>query len=249
MKSAFLLISYLLTTTVAHSQVLPGTDGSNSPTGRDSTPVLSSAGHLPQLPDSSASAHLVVSPKPDTGEVSFTISPPEAAELSLMLIQRTRITPGEGGGYSAVPITPDTLALHNAPRSLLIPMGDYDLTSIGDGYKPYQGTFALYKPHTEIKIEMTSLAFLKARRAQWGTLKWISGGAALVGGGLSFLFRTRLHDSVNMYNQATSPASAFDARNSVNSNQIWYKVASSFTFLSLGSFLASWICEDIVFGY
>jgi len=217
----------------------------------ESIPDVEKTSDLLQNMDSLETFHASSLSKSNDCEANIIVLPAEANNAELIVIRKSIIESKlNEAGYSSEPISPDTIAIEYAPASLFLPLGEYDIITKKEGFKTFRGEFALSKPgKINFPIELISLAYLKEKQEQFRMYKWISLGAAVLGGLSSYYFNGRVHAYNDEYNHSLSIGGAINSRNKIIDNQNYYKISTSISFTAVCCFFISWIYEDIKFGY
>jgi hypothetical protein len=193
---------------------------------------------------STDSVHSTTEIKIDSGLVLITVSPQEASDATIRLVQKTKmeITPHV---INSTPIPFDTIGSWNAPLSMQISLGNYTMLLHKGGFRDVLLEHRFNKVRDSMSIEMYSFQFLEHRRAQWSTVKWISAAIAVGSGLASYYFNDRINHYSSVYNNATVSSDIEAARENIHDHQRNYKVSTTISFTSLGAALISWFVQSL----
>jgi len=208
--------------------------------------TITSAGTLliTTKPDSFGNNKIINTVKVDSGRIIITVDPLEANDAHIMLIQKSQIKVDSFSSTTHA-IIPDTLGIWNAPLALQLSLGGYSIVLHKEGFKEVVKEYKFKNNWDSISIEMFSLAYLKHKREQWRSVKWISGGVAFVAGVASYYFHNRISTYKEEYEGATSPSVIQDKRDRMNSSRSYYRISSDISFTAIGSFSISWFIENL----
>ncbi|MGA7160222.1 MAG: hypothetical protein WBZ48_04415 [Bacteroidota bacterium] len=193
--------------------------------------------------DSNDRNRSIDSAKLDSGEVVITVSPAEANDASIMLIRKNKIEVNSHS-ISTYPFEPDTIGQWNAPLSLRLSLGIYDIILRKDGFKAAITERTFTQNRDSIPIEMFSLTYLQHKHDQWRTANWICAGVAAVAGIASYYFHNRIDAYKNEYDTAVSLSVIQDKRDSLSRNRAYYRISSGIAFTSIGCFAVTWLIEN-----
>ena len=133
----------------------------------------------------------------------------------------------------------------NAPLALRLLMGDYALTARKEGYLDTRRNVTITEGETKtLTLELLTYEGSRLQvKDTWGTVKWISGAAAVAAGGAAVYFNAVANKNYDKYNSATSSADATMYRDKVTQNDKLTKVAIGVAAGCAATALVSWIVQ------
>ncbi len=176
--------------------------------------------------------------------IRIVLTPAAARNGAITIVKKSSILLAPHAS-TETELPPDTLGTWNAPLSLMLFHGDYDILATAPGFRGAIQSARIDDtvPHN-ISINLLSLRYLRMKRRQWRKYKWISAGIAAGAGLAAILFQSRITYFSHRYQNALTPSAAVDARQSVALSQTLYTASSAISFSGLGGFLVSWIIES-----
>jgi hypothetical protein len=124
--------------------------------------------------------------------------------------------------------------------------GNYDIVARNQGFRAVLRKLEIgEKLKDSLAIEMYSLEYLRHRREQWNTAKWVSAGATVVAGIATYYFSNRINVYTDRYNSAIALDVINDSRDKIHANQSYFHTSSAITLTTAGGFLISWLVESL----
>jgi len=224
-------------------QILNG--ASSIPDSANTTKSTSDSSVVVQLNDSCHMKQTTDTSSKVFRAIRVMVTPGGVSDASITIIRKGTIN--IQASYTAVTgITPDTLGIWTPPLSMCLSLGIYDVVAIREGYKKAVKEIEInQKQKYDIFLDMKSLEYLRNKREQWATYKWISAVIFAGSGASSFYFKNRITKYADEYHSAMSTDVIQESRNRVHTNQSNYRIFSTVAFSALGTFAFSWLIESI----
>jgi hypothetical protein len=176
--------------------------------------------------------------------VKINVLPLQASDAIVTIVQTSTILV-QPSVTSTTRIAPDTLSIMKAPLSKTLYPGEYQILAVRQGYRSELARLVIKDSgSTSLSINLLSLEYLQGKQETWRTNKWICAGIGVLAGGSTFYFNNRINASIIIYENASSPGAAQDARNRVNNLRTGYTISSAIAFAFIGGFILSWILES-----
>ena len=133
-----------------------------------------------------------------------------------------------------------------APLAFRLLMGDYTLTAKKAGYLDLSQALAVAEGDMQsLRLKMiTYEGSRQATKDQWGTVKWISGGACLLAGGSALYFKSVADEYYSKYQSATLSTDAASYRDKTNSNDKLRKIALGAAVGLGATAIITWIVQE-----
>jgi hypothetical protein len=176
-------------------------------------------------------------------KVFVEVNTAEASNAAITIVQKSKVDV-EPDYFTVEEISPDTLGSWSAPLMIKLPLGDYDIVADKEGFRKVLLNIKVdERKEYDIPIKMFSLIYLKQKREEWKTIKWISAAVAAGAGLAAYYFNSRINTYQNDYNNASSASVILDKRDRINKTRPLYKASSGIGFGALGCFAVSWLIE------
>jgi hypothetical protein len=179
----------------------------------------------------------------DSTRVIITVEPVEAndADVTLIMEEKAKVY---RNAMRLTQVGPDTLGKWNAPLSLMIARGFYDIVLHKEGFRDIIETMHQFtRKRDSLSITMVSFASIEQRRELFGNIKWISAGIAVAASAVSLYFYEKLKTREQEYNNATSPDVIQEKRNSIEANRRNYRISTGVVGAGIAGFGVSWVVE------
>lgn len=195
------------------------------------------------VPDTGKTTPEYLQQREHIGKVNIIVVPKEASNASIAIIKTTKILTGPST-KAIYTISPDTIGIRSAPLTIDLASGDYNIVASKQGFRKELKSIEInQKKIYKMKIQLFSLVYLHQKRAQWNKIKWISAAIAFGTGLAAYYFHSRIDTYQKQYNNAISPSSIQNARNSINENRSFLRISSGIAFTALGSFGITWLIQ------
>ncbi len=185
-----------------------------------------------------------VFPSGELKRIRITVDPKEAGKAFLTILKLSEIIDIPNFKSTYWYLKPDTIGFRTSPLSIFLHTGNYELIVSAKGFKDEIEQIEVNNENSgHFNIELLSLQYLRNKRRQWSTVKWINGAVALAAGAASYYFYYKLSNSEDKYNNAVSSEVINNERAEINRARKNYKTSTGIALTALGGFAVSWLIE------